>query len=359
MENGLDDLLDFSHNLLNFRANDDLYAGIGQGDDALDAHLLNLLQIHQRSVLGLDTQTGHAVANIFDVGSTAQVFDDLLSNVSVVLVGQGCVLFFLGDFFGIDEVILTAQGLEVVLDDQEAEGEVVECEECDANRDNQDDIAAKTPVEYEVDDVTARGETDADAEQVADSACQTGVQCVNKVQLGCNEHEGELEGFGDTGDERGDGRGGHQTLDFALALLCALVHSQCGTGQTEHHNDKEHGQEQAGSGIACEKAGHLTGNDRAVRLGVRAEVKVDVRVEYVMQTDRDEQTVEKTEDEDTDSAELGNTDCEAVEYHLNGRPDKAQHIAEANGCDGSEGDNELFTGKEVEDFGGSSNPYCG
>ena len=143
-----------------------------------------------------------------------------------------------------------------------------------------------------------------------------------------------------------------EVIDFAAALLCALVHSQCGTGQTEHHNDEEHGQEQAGSGIACEEAGHLTGNDRAVRLGVRAEVKVDVRVEYVMQTDRDEQTVEETEDEDTDSAQLGNTDCEAVEYHLNGRPDKAQHIAETNGCDRSEGDNELFTGKEVEDLGG-------
>ena len=122
----LAELLELVSDELDLGSDDDLNGGLTGTDNASSAGGLDDLLVNQQTVLDFQSQTGNAVVDGGDVALAADAFQDVLSHLGEVVVGQLDVQLALG-------VALTTGGLEVELGDGKTEDNVEDHEGSDAH----------------------------------------------------------------------------------------------------------------------------------------------------------------------------------------------------------------------------------
>ena len=189
---------------------DDLHAGHQLADG---------VHIHLGGVLDTQTQTGHAVLDVDDIGLAAKQRVELRGQRGVLVAGDrggrggaGVENARHGGGALIVNAIATARGLEVELLDHEREHEVVDDRKDQALHDKHPRHMRlrHTQREEPIDEAGGEVEAGDPLEGRGDEHRQGGEQRVHHVQREGGEHEGELQGLGHTGEEGGQTTGEHQ-----------------------------------------------------------------------------------------------------------------------------------------------------
>ena len=144
------------------------------------------------------------------------------------------------------------------------------------------------------------------------------------VKQGCDEHEGELERFGDAGEKGGETSGYHQRCDARLVFrLGGVVNRQRRTGQAEHHDREETGLVAASDTEDGLAFGERLGGAEEVRDVVDAgDVEPEDAVKRVVQTNRNQDAIEEAVDAGADRAEVGDRLSEMHETAVDVGPDR-------------------------------------
>jgi hypothetical protein len=129
---------------------------------------------------------------------------------------------------------------------------------------------------------------------------------VHEVQHRRHEHEGEFQRLGDTGQEGGKRTRHHDTQHFRFVLWTrAVVDSQRSTRQTKHHDWEEARLVTTGdtdNRFTCFDG--LCAAQEVRNIVNTGNVKPEYGVQRVVQTDRDQQTVEERVDARTDRTQF-------------------------------------------------------
>ena len=316
-------------------------------DDGRSAGLvLQHIILHLVGVCQLGAQTGVAVGHLQDVLLAAQCLHDGGSVHGSVLCGRSSgavpssgsslgLVLSLGVELHLHAVRLTAQRVEVQLDDQHAEDHIVqeEVQNAYANVDGPAGLAnaQRQVVQQEID--KAVGADGAAAQQVQHHKAGTGQHSVHNEQDGSHEQEAELDGLGDTGDKGGDSSGDQHGLDlFAVLRTCSLVHGQASTDQTKHLGNAagipDDRLAQHSNGGICDLgvvdvAGtlqHLTAHS-----GSAAQRGVQERgVDQMVQTGGDQQTLQRAVDKQAEVACAADKAAQSVDASLCIRPHRGE-----------------------------------
>ena len=122
-----------------------------------------------------------------------------------------------------------------------------------------------------------------DVEQVGDRQGGAGEHGVHDVERERDEHERELQRFGDAGEKRGQpGRRKNAEGHLLLADVRHMDHRQRRGRQTEHQDRVEAGGEPSGRRVAGGEAAQFTSDHTAVGSREAAVDEPDVGVENVM-----------------------------------------------------------------------------
>ncbi len=213
---------------------------------------------------------------------------------------------------------VASRGEQVPPGDREAEQRVVEEEEHHTHHDQQRDVLRRRgrAVEEQVDQAGREREAEVDVEGVRQGQGEAGEHRVDHVEGEGDEHERELEGLGDAGEE-GRQPGGGEDADGQLLLVGArhVDHRECGSGEAEHQDRVEAGGQAAGLGVTVGEAGELTGVGGAVG-GELAVEEPDVGVDDVVQAERDQHPVDESVHERTDRTRSTDELGDAGETHV-------------------------------------------
>ncbi|MNG97461.1 hypothetical protein D3C79_565740 [compost metagenome] len=180
----------------------------------------------------------------------------------------------------------------------------------------------------------------------------TGQYRVDHIQHWSHEHEGEFQRFGDPGKEGGKSARHHDTQHFGFVFRTrAVVDRQRRTRQTEHHDGEE-----ARLVTAGDADNRFTGFDRLlaaeeVRDIVNAgHVEPEYRVQRMVQTDRDQQTVEECIDTCAGRAQLLNVFTEVNQATEDHRPDIHQDEGHQDHQEGDQDRHQTAAAEERQRF---------
>ena len=143
--------------------------------------------------------------------------------------------------------------------------------------------------EGKVSQTSREAETSTEANVVSNDGEDAVQQSIDNVQGEAQEHEAELEGFGNAADESADGSGSNQT-DGGLLVLGSLDHGQSSARNTEHHAGEEAGH------VHTEAPAHIGGGITGPEVAQVAQtdgVEPEHVVQGVVQTGGDQQTLKK------------------------------------------------------------------
>ena len=175
---------------------------------------------------------------------------------------------------------------------------------------------------------------------------------MHHVEQRGDEHEGELQRLGHSGEEGSQSAGGHEGADdLALALIRAQVHGECRTRQTEHHDREE--ARLVAAHDALDRALAVGPNTRAIsgrgrgRGGVDGglaglevtdvvdtdDVEPEDGVQCVVQASRDEQAVGHAVDAGTRRAQALDGGTEVEQRVVDERPHKVEDPGDNHGED--------------------------
>ena len=236
-------------------------------------------------------------------------------------------------------VRLAARGLEVPLQDEEAEYEEIQSKVNENDRNEHHPVGfcltGQNAVENQVNQTVGERGADTDVEDVAGHEGQTGENNVDGEQSRSQEQEGELDRLGDTGQERGQcNREQQGTGLLFLFRTCGNVHCQSGARETAHHERVLAGQEAAcGNRELRRVRGSQFGEEdvlcahnlNAVDDRGTADAGLPERqIEDVVQAERDECALTASVEEGSAVAGCLNQTAQCEDAVLNDRPDDVQ-----------------------------------
>jgi hypothetical protein len=114
--------------------------------------------------------------------------------------------------------ILAAGGLQIEAGDEEAEEAVVEAEVDEAHGDEQQRAGRLAEVQHIVEEAGGKSETQLHADEAHGGHGRAGEDRVDQEEGRGQEHEAELDGLGDAGEERGEGEREEQSAGLGAAL---------------------------------------------------------------------------------------------------------------------------------------------
>ena len=198
-----------------------------------------------------------------------------------------------------------------------------------------------------------------DTQHVSQDVSQTGQQGMNRIQHRCHEQEGEFDRLGDTGQEGGQGSGGHDTNNLgAVFRLGSVSDGKRSSRQTEHLEQVTTGQlteavtGSAGSVISSQEAGHdaVYGFASGVDTGTRLIEEGDVP--DVVQTERDQGALDHAVDTEGQYRVLvGSPVGEGTDGTTDRRPDEGEHNTQADGDEAGDDGHGTLTGEEAKVLG--------
>ncbi len=147
-----------------------------------------------------------------------------------------------------------------------------------------------------------------------------GQQRVQQVERRRQEHEAELDGLGDAGQETGQGqRQEHAAHGLASFGAGGAVHGQASRRQAEHHHREEAAHERTGGRVAGEEAVQVAGG--AVEI---ADDEPGDVVQDVVQAGDDEQPVQHAVDEQSERTGGHHQAAEAIHAGIERAPAEAE-----------------------------------
>ncbi len=198
--------------------------------------------------------------------------------------------------------------------------------------------------------------TEAEASNPLHGCCDehgdTGQHGVDHVQYRGNEHEGEFQRLGDTGEEGRECARHHDTQHFCFVLWTrAVVDSQRSTRQTEHHNREEARLVTTGdtnNRFTCFDG--LCAAEEVRDIVNTCNVKPEHGVQRVVQTNRDQQTVEERIDARTNGTQLLDMLTEVYQTVEDHRPDVHQDESDNDHDEGGQDRHQTTAAEEGECF---------
>ena len=188
-----------------------------------------------------------------------------------------------------------------------------------------------------------------DVESVGDRQRGPGEQRVNDVERERHEHEGELQRFSDTGQEcRQPSRREDAEGDLALASIGNMDHRQRGRRQAEHQDRIKAGGEMPAGGVAGGEPRQFTGDHVAVRRLVIAVDEPHVRVQNVVQANRNQHAVGEPVDERAESAGPTDKPAQAGQSGVEDRIEIAHRESDHQGGQRHRDRHETSTAEESE-----------
>ena len=187
-----------------------------------------------------------------------------------------------------------------------------------------------------------------DVEQIRDRHREARQDGVHDVQRECHEHERELEGLGDAGQESGQASGRQDARgNLLLARLRDVDHGQRGGGQAEHQDRVEARGQRTSGRVARGEAGQFARDD-AVGGCVVAVDEPDVAVDDVVQAQRDQHAVHEAVGEGPEEAGRGDELAEACQARVEDRVEVAEREAGDQGGERHHDRHEAATSEEAE-----------
>ena len=119
---------------------------------------------------------------------------------------------------------------------------------------------------------------------------------MDNVQDRRHEHEGELDRLGDTGQERGQRGGDHDTAHFGAVFRFSRVPNSDSRCRQTIHFEQEAARQFARRRVACHVARDIAVEHLTSRVGVFADLHLERNVPDVMQTKRHQATFDETVD---------------------------------------------------------------
>ncbi len=232
----------------------------------------------------------------------------------------------------VDALDLFADGSYELFGRQHAEDGVVNNGITDTDDREQPQFAAVTRQNDEVDQTVRERRTVTHPQKNTDWECQACQNRVDDVQDRRNEHEGELDRLGDTGQERGQRRGDHNTAHFrAVFWFSRVPDSNCGSWQTVHFE-----QEATRQFTRSRVTRHITRNVAVENLtccvGVFTNLHLERYVPDVVQTKRYQATFDETVNAKRNYRVLVSSPLrEGLDCRTNRRPNEGQHNASKDG----------------------------
>src|SRR6266536_5505755 len=128
---------------------------------------------------------------------------------------------------------------------------------------------------------------------------------MNNKERRRNEDKSEFNGFRDSCQERGKSRREQDTSGH-FGNTSLANHGQTCRGQPEHHDREEAGHKVSCSGISGEVTCQISMYE-PMRSNKISQLKPDIRIEHMVQTNGDEQAVQEAIDARTERAKRHNT----------------------------------------------------
>ena len=191
---------------------------------------------------------------------------------------------------------------------------------------------------------------------------------MHQVEQRSNEHEGELEGFGDAGEERSKSTGHHERADCLLALgVSAHPHCKGCARKTEHH-DREEATLVATNfaddiadavcpgagagccvGCSCGSFEGLGTTEEVTNVVDADNVEPEDRVQSVVQAGRDQQAVSEAVEAGAKSTHRFDRLTEAEQCVVNQRPEEVENRSKNDREERSEDWDQTATREECEE----------
>ena len=260
----------------------------------------------------------------------------------------------------------TSRSLEIHLEDEGAEHDEVQYEVYSDDRKQHQPVgfclAGQDAVENEVDQTVGEGRADCDLQEMADREGKTCEPYVDREQHRSEEQECELDRLGDTGDE-GCQRNREQqgACLFLLLRSRAGVHGQSSARETAHHErifaDQEAGRVNRefrgvrGSEFREENVLRAFHKNAVDHHGAADTCLPERHVEDVVQTERDERTLDAAVNECPEvSCRLDNA-AQCVDAALDDRPYHEHQRADDDAADHADDGHETRSGEEGKRVG--------
>src|SRR5680860_1056411 len=224
----------------------------------------------------------------------------------------------------VDRVLLPARGAQVPLADHEPEQEVVDRRVDQADRQQQQRLVGDAEVQHVVDRSCREAEPMVDVQCVDERHRGSGEQRMDHVERPGDEDERELDRFRHAGQEGHQRGGAHDAEGRLLLARLRLVGDRQRSGrQREHHDREEAGHKDPRTRVTGEEASQVTVG--ALEL---PHLEPQQRVEDVVQPERDQKTIDDTEDAATDDRASGQRLTEVGQQVVEDRVQQAQRNAE-------------------------------
>ena len=241
---------DFVIDKLDFGAHDDLDRLLCRSHHTGGGGFADEGFIDKRSVVDVCAQPGGAIVDGVDVVLAAKPLNDLLGGMGIGVVSAAFRCPRTRDIGkGIEArtaifrfIVIASGGFDVKQADERVEDAEVGEEVDNAHHQQHPPLIGQRVLrgEQEVHRTGTKSEAGGPAHGRSNRQRDTGKDGVHQVQQRCEEHEGEFQRLGDTGEKGGYGCSHHQrAYCFATFRLCTQVDGQCCAGQAEHHDWKE------------------------------------------------------------------------------------------------------------------------
>src|SRR5688572_3947620 len=257
---GLEVLLHLGFQILALRAEDGLQA-VADDDHAGGAQGFQFIDAGFGDIVEFNAQARDAGIETSDIAASAKSANELEGEAVATGAARGLGGFRFHFASGSEEVKpADGKGKNAVIHGSPERPDNKEPERAMRFREK-DDV---------VDEPVREGEAMFDAERDAEEVGRAGEDCVDAVENWCDEEEGELDWFGDAGEESSERGGDHDAANFfALLGTSGAPHGEGGSGQAEHF-EKVTTTHVAGSGIAGDEAGDFAVDDRPGGIGESA-----------------------------------------------------------------------------------------
>ncbi len=193
------------------------------------------------------------------------------------------------------------------------------------------------------------GGTVTHTQQDTDWERQASQNRVDNVQNRRNEHEGELDRLGDTGQERGQRCGDHDTAHFGTVLWFSRVPDCNRSSRQAVHFEQEAARQFACSWVACHVTWDIAVENLTCCVGVFADLHLERNVPDVVQTKRHQATLNEAVDTERHNRVLVCSPLgEGLDRRTNRRPDEGEDHTGEDRRQTRDNWNETLTCKEAQ-----------
>ncbi|CCK18235.1 hypothetical protein BN136_4245 [Cronobacter universalis NCTC 9529] len=177
-------------------------------------------------------------------------------------------------------------------------------------------------------------------------ACQNRVDYVQDRR---HEHEGELDRLGDTGQERGQRSGDHDTAHFSAVLRFSGVPDSDGSSRQTVHFEQEAAREFARGRVARHVTRDIAVEHLTCRVGVFADLHLERNVPDMVQTKRHQAAFDEAVDTKRHNRVLISRPLrEGLNSGTNRRPNEGQDHASEDRRQTRDDRHETFTSEEAQ-----------